>query len=149
MDLSEFEVALRDVRPGQYANVPYEIFELLFPPGVKDDDAKGAAYAYARARGFRIENRPDRHEVWFVRDAEADVWEPEVLDQTGDYSWITVAAPFEMARDSRELIGQPVRVRGVVHRIVGIRNDVEPREERIPQGEKIRLWLRPPSEDKA
>jgi len=69
MDHEEFEAALRTVQPGQYADIPYEIFEMLFPPGVMDDDAKGAAYAFARARGFRIENRPDKHAVWFVRDA--------------------------------------------------------------------------------
>lgn len=69
MDRDEFEAALRSVQPGQFADIPYEIFEMLFPPGVRDDNAKAAAYAFASARGFRIENRPDKHAVWFVRGA--------------------------------------------------------------------------------
>lgn len=68
MDEEQFETALAEVRPGQYAELPYEIFETLFPPGVQSDDAKDAAYAYAKARGFRIEHRPDLRAVWFVRD---------------------------------------------------------------------------------
>lgn len=147
MDLSEFEVALKGVQPGQYANVPYEIFEHLFPPGVRNDDAKGAAYAFARARGFRIENRPDRHEVWFVRDAEAEAWTPTVLKFSDDRSWVTVPAPFEMPRTSRELIGRTLKVEGVMHRVVGMRNDAVPREEPIREGESISLWVRPVSQD--
>jgi hypothetical protein len=49
MDMDEFDAALREVRPGQYADIPYEIFEMLFPPGVQSDDAKGAAYDYERS----------------------------------------------------------------------------------------------------
>lgn len=66
--LRNFEDALRGVAPGQFADVPYDVFEDLFPPGVLDDGAKGAAYAFARARGFHIENRPDKSAVWFVKD---------------------------------------------------------------------------------
>ena len=69
MDREDLETALRDVRPGQFVDIPYEIFNMLFPPGVKDDNAKAAAYAFATERGFWIENRPDKHAVWFVRDA--------------------------------------------------------------------------------
>lgn len=68
MDRQEFETALRSVEPGQFADVPYEVFELLFPPGVQDDNAKAAAYTFARDRGFHIENRPDKGAVWFVKD---------------------------------------------------------------------------------
>jgi hypothetical protein len=67
MDRNQFEEALRSVAPGQFASVPYEVFEDLFPPGVLDDGAEGAAYDFARARGFRIKNRPDKHAVWFVK----------------------------------------------------------------------------------
>lgn len=69
MDMDEFDAALREVRPGQYADIPYEIFEMLFPPGVQSDDAKGAAYDYAKARGLRVEHHSELRSVWFVRDA--------------------------------------------------------------------------------
>ncbi|MFJ7438076.1 hypothetical protein ACIQW5_10505 [Methylorubrum thiocyanatum] len=69
MTREEFETTLREVKPGQFADIPYETFADLFPPGVESDASKEAAYHFAKARGFVIENRPDRNAVWFVREA--------------------------------------------------------------------------------
>ncbi len=43
MTPGEFQKTLSQLEPGTCAEVPYEIFEELFPPGVEDDRAKGAA----------------------------------------------------------------------------------------------------------
>lgn len=68
--LGEFVVALRGVEQGQHLDVPYELFEVLFPPGLRDDPAREAASAFAQRRGFVLENRPDKHAVRFVKDAD-------------------------------------------------------------------------------
>jgi hypothetical protein len=69
MNLEELDVILRDLQPGQGARVPYDVYELLFPPGEPDDGARGRAYRFARERGVRIDNRPDDNSVWFYREA--------------------------------------------------------------------------------
>jgi hypothetical protein len=65
----DFAETLKDVQPGQGARVPYETFDLIFPPGHSDDNARAAAYQFAKQRGFKIDNRPDDGAVWFYRDA--------------------------------------------------------------------------------
>lgn len=67
--LGEFVVALRDVERGEHLDVLYELFEVLFPPGLSDDFAKEAARIFAEQRGFSLEDRPDKHAVRFVKDA--------------------------------------------------------------------------------
>ena len=51
MDKNDFKQTLIELVPGQFAAVPYEIFEGLFPPGVEDDGAKQSAYTFAMAHG--------------------------------------------------------------------------------------------------
>ena len=55
--------------PGQCAAVPYEIFEVLFPPGAEDDSSKVAAYTFAKAHGCVIDHQPHKREVLFVKEA--------------------------------------------------------------------------------
>ena len=56
------------MKAGQYARMPYDVFEVLFPPGKEDDGAKEAASKFAKANGCRIENKQSDGAVWFVRD---------------------------------------------------------------------------------
>ena len=69
MTLDELDAILRDLTAGKGARVPYDIYELLFPPGEPDQDARARAYAFARDRGVKIDNRPDNNAVWFYKDA--------------------------------------------------------------------------------
>ena len=74
MDRNEFKQTLLAMEPRQSAVVPYEIFDDLFPPGVADDSAKGAAYPFAMAHGCVIDHQPDKREVIFVREkAKSDL----------------------------------------------------------------------------
>ncbi|WP_425418677.1 hypothetical protein [Oricola indica] len=72
MTLQEFKDLLNTIEPGSGAGVPCTIFADLFPPGVDDDKAKGAAYKVAQAYGLKIENRPDANSVWFYRERKVD-----------------------------------------------------------------------------
>lgn len=68
--LGEFVVALRDVEQCEHLDVPYELFEVLFPSGLRDHPAREAASAFAQRRGFVLENRPDKHAARFLKDAD-------------------------------------------------------------------------------
>jgi hypothetical protein len=69
MTLDELRTELATVTQGKYARVPYEIYAEVFPPGEPDQNARAAAYAFAKSLGFRIENKPDDKSVWFVKEA--------------------------------------------------------------------------------
>lgn len=69
MTLGEFQKTLAGLLPGKCAEVPYEIFEQLFPPGIEDDRAKGAAYAFAKASGCVIDHQAHKLAVLFVKEA--------------------------------------------------------------------------------
>jgi hypothetical protein len=43
------------------------MFELAFPPGVEDGDAKEAAFRFAKANGCVIRHHPAQREVNFVK----------------------------------------------------------------------------------
>jgi hypothetical protein len=45
--LEQFAEILRQLRPGEAAEMTDDVFELFFPPGIKDDAAKGWALAFA------------------------------------------------------------------------------------------------------
>ena len=66
---NEFKQTLITLEPGLCAVVPYEIFGDLFPPGVKDDGAKQAAYSFAMAHGCVIDHQPHKRRVVFVKEA--------------------------------------------------------------------------------
>lgn len=67
MTLDEFGAALTSLPPGKAAHVPYDIYEILFPPGEPDDGARGRAYDFAKHHSCIIENRPRSREVLFVK----------------------------------------------------------------------------------
>jgi hypothetical protein len=67
MTLDEFAATLMSLPPGNAAHVPYDIYEVLFPPGEPDDGARGRAYDFAKDHGCIIENRPSGREVLFVK----------------------------------------------------------------------------------
>jgi hypothetical protein len=67
MTLDEFAETLKMVEAGKYANVPYDVYADLFPPGGRDQGSRDRCYNFAQSRGFRIENKVDREELWFVK----------------------------------------------------------------------------------
>jgi hypothetical protein len=69
MTLQELEALLATVQPGQGAQVPYAVYDELFPPGEPDETARAAAFRFARANGCSIDNRPQDQSVWFLKDA--------------------------------------------------------------------------------
>ncbi len=69
MSPDEFKSTLAGLAPGNAAHVNYEMFEILFPPGVEDDGAKGRAYKLAEKHGCIIEHRARDREVLFVKQA--------------------------------------------------------------------------------
>jgi hypothetical protein len=71
MTLDELKEMLRELTPGKAAQVPYEIYEGIFPPGEPDQGARGRAYEFAKANGCVIDNRPGIREVLFVRPTSA------------------------------------------------------------------------------
>ena len=73
MTLDEFETALKQLQPGDGAEVPYAIFEELFPPGEPDQQARGRAHDFAQAHGCQIENHREERVVVFYRPALDDV----------------------------------------------------------------------------
>jgi hypothetical protein len=71
MDNLDFKQTLLDLKPGQAATLNYEMFEVVFPPGVEDDRAKDAAHKFAKANGCVIKHHADLREVTFVKDESA------------------------------------------------------------------------------
>jgi hypothetical protein len=69
MTLEEFKSTLAGLAPGKAAHVNYEMFEVLFPPGVEDDAAKERARKFAKEHGCAIAHRAHDREVLFVRQA--------------------------------------------------------------------------------
>lgn len=67
MKITEFQNTLHNLSQGQAATLNYEMIQLVFPPGVEDDDAKEAAYRLAKANGCVINHRADRREVIFIK----------------------------------------------------------------------------------
>ena len=68
MKIDDLKNILADLQPGQAATLNYEMFEVVFPPGVEDDDAKVAAYDYAKANGCVIRHHSNAREVHFVKE---------------------------------------------------------------------------------
>jgi hypothetical protein len=67
--LEEFGKTLDEVQPGKYAVIRYDLYADLFPPGEPDEGARAFCLAFARQHGCRIENKLDKGEIWFVKDA--------------------------------------------------------------------------------
>jgi hypothetical protein len=69
MTLDDFSNELKEVKPGQYAQLHYDVYAELFPPGEPDQGARDSCARFAKSRGFRIENKPDHKVIWFVSEA--------------------------------------------------------------------------------
>jgi hypothetical protein len=67
MTLNDLHDVLCQLPVGQICSLPYNVYELLFPPGEPDDGARGRAFQFARAHGCVIENNPQIHEVAFTK----------------------------------------------------------------------------------
>ena len=65
--LGEFEAALKSMDPGQVAQMHYDVYATLFPPGEPDQDARARAAAVAKAHGCTIENRSQDPQVIFKK----------------------------------------------------------------------------------
>lgn len=58
---------LANLPVGQRAALPYSVYGLLFPPGEPDDDARVAAFNFARDHGCVIEIQPGARQVVFTK----------------------------------------------------------------------------------
>ena len=52
---------------GERTALPYSVYATLFPPGEPDDDARVAAFTFAREHGCVIENQPAAQQVVFTK----------------------------------------------------------------------------------
>jgi hypothetical protein len=67
MTLEDFKGTLTALQRGNAAHVNYEMFEILFPPGIEDDGAKDRAYKFAKGCGCVIEHCANDRDVLFVK----------------------------------------------------------------------------------
>jgi hypothetical protein len=65
--LEQFAEILRHLRPGEAAEMTDDVFELFFPPGTKDDAAKGRALTFAWENGCVIDRRNEKTAVYFMK----------------------------------------------------------------------------------
>jgi hypothetical protein len=56
--LEQFADILRQLGPGEAAEMTDDVFALFFPPGIKDDAARGRALAFAWENGASSIARP-------------------------------------------------------------------------------------------
>lgn len=69
MTLERLKLDIEAMAKGEYAAIPYSIYEVLFPPGEPDEGARERCYNFANKLGCRIENKPQIYQVWIVKDA--------------------------------------------------------------------------------
>lgn len=69
MTKGELEMMLADVQPGEGMSVSSADFDAIFPRGHAAKDTQVEAYDFAKALGFKIDNRPEDDAVWFQRYA--------------------------------------------------------------------------------
>ena len=65
--LEQLAEVLRQLRPGEAAEMTDDVFEQFFPPGIKDDGAKGRALTFAWENGCVIDRRAEKTAVYFMR----------------------------------------------------------------------------------
>jgi hypothetical protein len=65
--LDELEAALKQMRPGQIAQMHHDVYAIVFPPGEPDPDARARAFAIAKAHGCTIQNRPQDPQIIFEK----------------------------------------------------------------------------------
>jgi hypothetical protein len=69
--LEQLAEALRQLRPGEAAEMTDDVFETFFPPGINDDAAKGRALAIAWENGCMIDRREEKAAVYFMKSVLA------------------------------------------------------------------------------
>jgi hypothetical protein len=67
MELNNLTKTIQNLKQGQAATINYEMFELVFPPGIEHDGSQVAAYRLAKANGCVIDHQAARREVAFVK----------------------------------------------------------------------------------
>jgi hypothetical protein len=65
--LDELHKLLCGLSVGQFCELPYSVYELLFPPGEPDGGARGRAHEFARNHGCEIDNRAADQKVVFTK----------------------------------------------------------------------------------
>lgn len=65
--LSDLGQLLDELPVGQSAELPYNVYELLFPPGEPDQGARTRAFDFARDHGCEISNQPAARKVVFIK----------------------------------------------------------------------------------
>jgi hypothetical protein len=65
--LAQLSDRLRALAVGQRSALPYSVYALLFPPGEPDDDARVAAFGFAREHGCVLEHQPRAQQVLFIK----------------------------------------------------------------------------------
>ncbi len=68
MTRGQLRKMLSEMEPGQYVDIPYDLYAEIFPPGEPDEGAREACYNFAKELGCRIDNKADSEKVSFVKD---------------------------------------------------------------------------------
>jgi hypothetical protein len=65
--LEDLEQALRGLGPGHRLQLPYGVFDLMFPSSAGHPASRAKAMTFARNFGVRVEDHPDDEVVWFYK----------------------------------------------------------------------------------
>lgn len=65
--LEEFRAELAALKPGGAIGLPYDGYELLFPPGEPDEGARKRAYKFAKDNSCTISNHQAERIVFFIK----------------------------------------------------------------------------------
>jgi hypothetical protein len=55
------------LRVGEPCELPYDVYELLFPPGEPDSAARASAFQFAQDHGCEIDNQPQNQRLVFTK----------------------------------------------------------------------------------
>jgi hypothetical protein len=69
MPIDILRESLRSLKTGELAAFHYDFFPGLFPSGELDAGALETCGKFARSHTCRVNNRLDRREIWFLKDA--------------------------------------------------------------------------------
>ena len=72
MNLDDLGDKLVALNPGDVAEVPYDVYASLFPPGEPDDNARMRAYNFAKAHDCTFDNWPSDRIVIFVKSSKPE-----------------------------------------------------------------------------
>jgi hypothetical protein len=67
--LADLQAELKALAPGAACCIHHDTFAGLFPSGEPDDNARKAAFDFAKANGCTISNRPSENLLCFVKDS--------------------------------------------------------------------------------